>query len=80
MLYDATSQYGVELISNSTVGDPVELGKNDPAGNGVSGAGSLGSTDRAIWSYTNAIDTLNKAVAARVNTDDGIVSDVRCVL
>lgn len=79
MLYDSTSEYGVELISNSTIGDPVALGKNDPAGNGVMGSGELGSNDRAIWSYTNAIETLNKVAEVRVNTSDGVVSDVRCV-
>ena len=79
VLYDASSPYGIELISNTTVGEPVELGKNDPAGNGIADAGELGSQERAIWSYTNAIETLNKAAETRVNTSDGIVRDVRCV-
>ena len=79
VLYDSSSQYGIELISNTTVSDPVVLGKNDPTGNNITGAGELGSNERAIWSYTNAIETLNKAAEARVNTSDGVVSDVRCV-
>ena len=82
VLYDANSDYGIEIISATNMGDTVPLGKNDPAGNGIAGAGETGTNERAIWSYTNAISTLNRAAEARVTAvapPAGLVDSVRCV-
>ena len=82
VLYDASSDYGIEIISATNMGDTVPLGQNDPAGNGVGGAGEPGTNERAIWSYHNAISTLNKAAEARIEAvapPVGLVDSVRCV-
>lgn len=50
------------------------FGKSDTAGNGVEGSGNSGSNARAIWSYNNAIATLNNKVRSFVVDNDGIVT------
>ena len=78
VLYDANSAYGIELISSNIMGN-VTLGKNDSAGDENVNAGDKGSVTRAIWSYHNAIETLNKAAETIINISTDMVDSVRCV-
>jgi hypothetical protein len=70
VLYDKTSEYGLQLISVSPVAT-VRLGSNDLK---VTGSG----VTRAQNSYMRAITTLNEA-ALEFKDDNGISKDVRCV-
>ena len=64
VLYDSTSEYGVQLITSACVGNRVTLGdENDNFTN-------------AMNSYNNAISTLNSAAGAYNNSD---YSTARCV-
>ena len=64
VLYDSTSEYGVQLITSACVGSDITLGdENDNFTN-------------AMNSYNNAISTLNSAAGAYNNSD---YSTARCV-
>ncbi len=64
VLYDSTSEYGVQLITSACVGSDITLGdENDNFTN-------------AMNSYNNAISTLNNAAGAYNNSD---YSTARCV-
>ena len=55
--------YGIEIVSVDSL-EMVTLGANDPAGDDVADAGELGTPERALWSYNNAISILNKKAEA----------------
>ena len=78
VLYDVSSPYGIEIITSNAIGN-VTLGKNDPAGNGIEEAGNMGSSQRAIWSYHNTIDTLNKTAENSVDVNTNMVDSIRSV-
>ena len=61
VLYDSSSEYGVEIITMETVED-VNLGDEDPT--------ATGSDDftKAMNSYNSAISTLNNATSKYINT------------
>ena len=64
VLYDSTSEYGVQLITSACVGSDITLGdENDNFTN-------------AMNSYNNAISTLNNAAGVYNNSD---YSTARCV-
>ena len=79
VLYDVNSPYGIEIISDNSIGEPIYLGRGDQAGNNISDAGNLNTSERAIWSYTNMVDTLNKAAEERTDAPTNLVTQVRCV-
>ena len=64
VLYDSTSEYGVQLITSACVGSDVTLGDEDD------------NFTTAMNSYNNAISTLNSAAGAYNNSD---YSTARCV-
>ncbi len=74
VLYDKDSKYNwVEIISVNSLQNVI-LGKNDT----TSGAnGALGSNIRAMWSYNNAITTLNNIAQGFLNLD--YADRARCV-
>ena len=63
VLYDSTSEYGVQLITSACVGSDITLGDENNFTN-------------AMNSYNNAISTLNSAAGAYNNSD---YSTARCV-
>ena len=78
VLYDANSPYGIEIITSNALGN-VSIGSNDSTGEGTEEAGNIGSSKRAIWSYNNSIDTLNKAAENSVIINNELVENVRSV-
>ena len=64
VLYDSTSEYGVQLITSACVGSDITLGDEDD------------NFTNAMNSYNNAISTLNNAAGAYNNSD---YSTARCV-
>ena len=64
VLYDSTSEYGVQLITSACVGSDITLGDEN------------GNFTNAMNSYNNAISTLNSAAGAYNNSD---YSTARCV-
>ena len=64
VLYDSTSEYGVQLITSACVGSDITLGDEN------------GFFTNAMTSYNNAISTLNSAAGAYNNSD---YSTARCV-
>ena len=82
VLYDSSSQYGIEIISDAGV-DDVTLGTEDPtvsaADFGYSGSLTLTNQKKiAGASYNKAKDTLN-AKAVNYLDNNGIANRVRCV-
>ena len=70
VLYDNNSGYGVQIITMETVED-VTLGSNDETVNGET------DFEKAMNSYNNAIDKLNKKAEEYINTT--YVTDARSV-
>ena len=64
VLYDSTSEYGVQLITSACVGSDITLGDEKD------------NFTNAMNSYNNAISTLNSAAGAYNNSD---YSTARCV-
>ncbi len=64
VLYDSTSEYGVQLITSACVGSDITLGDENY------------NFTNAMNSYNNAISTLNNAAGAYKNSD---YSTARCV-
>ena len=64
VLYDSTSEYGVQLITSACVGSDITLGDENY------------NFTNAMNSYNNAISTLNNAAGAYNNSD---YSTARCV-
>lgn len=71
VLYDARSEYGVQIITMKAVED-VELG------NGTGDSSSTTDFNTAMNSYNNAISTLNERAEAYLDTKE-YASDARCV-
>lgn len=82
VLYDSSSQYGIEIISEESV-EKIYIGKNDTTVSAseflYSGKTSINDTQRiAGASYNKYITTLNNKANNYLNTD-GIANRARCV-
>lgn len=73
------TNYGIEIVSVNPL-DTVTLGKDDPIileSNEYEGdPGEIGTTDRAKWSYNNAIITLNKKAQTYLTE---LADSARCI-
>ncbi len=65
---------GIEIVAMQLT-ETITLGNNDEA---EGAQGTKGESDRAIWSFNNAIKTLNKAAEDLFPSDD-IIDDARSV-
>lgn len=81
VLYDSTSEYGLQIITNDSVED-VTLGYNDPTANAAnvtySGPLSLdNNAKKAISSFNKATTTLNNKATTYMDKE-GIAQKARC--